>query len=155
MQPLAGDLILLAAVAQAYGECDQAQDLYLLAQLGANLYTPLHAADMVCGLGLLGLVGAHVVGDHRAIPSLIGNALDQGHVVLAQYRDRTPKHAPHWCCLCETEGNDWRGVSAQGDYSSSSESSVLGSLLTGHYIIVASQLPNWDVPAPIRDPPMN
>lgn len=155
MSCVPGDLILLAAVARMYGVVDSSQDLYLLAQLGADTRIAPTIGDMEAGLSLLGMLSARIVAERVTIPPLVGKSLADGHAVIAQYRERLHPRAARWCALCEAMHITWRGLAVGSDFSCHSVGSDLGALLTGHYLIITRQLPEWDAASGLPVPPLN
>lgn len=143
-----GDLALLAAIGQLYGRGDPAQDLYCLAQYGCNLELRMDPEDVEIGLGLLGLDAFRVVAPGLAVPGMVGFALGQGHVVLAQIRADHGAQHDRWVCLTDADGETWHGIVTGWDLIAQGVRSSLGYTLTGHYVCLAAPIPGWDTSDP-------
>lgn len=144
MTTLHPDLLLLAAVAWDYGERDIACSLYTLAQASSHLTPPMQPADVQLGLQLMGLDSFRIVGPGLDIPELIWDALDMGHVVLAQIGRQPSGKKDQWMALCGRHGEEWHGLAVTSDWSQCSYSSQFDVRLTGHYVAVARVLPEWE-----------
>lgn len=146
MGRLCGDLALLAAIGQLYGRGDPAQDLYCLAQYECNLGLAMDPGDIVTGLGLVGLDSWRLVAPGQEVPKVVGFALSEGHVVLAQWKGSTPRRCDQWCALTEGADDTWRGIVCDWNLISHGVSSTLGGILTGHYVILSTIIPGWVPP---------
>jgi hypothetical protein len=144
MASLHPDLLLLAAVAWEYDERDIADTLYALAQASSHLTPPMEAADVQLGLQLCGIDTFHLVGPGLDVPGLVWDALDRGHVVLAQVKAHPLRKRDYWCALCEPSPEGWRGLALTADWFQCSVSSDYEARLTGHYVIAVPVLPEWE-----------
>jgi hypothetical protein len=137
------DLLLLAAVAWEYEREDIADSLYALAQASTSLTPPMAPGDIQAGLQLMGLDSFRIVGPGLDIPDIIWDAIDAGHVTLAQVDCRPLRNRPFWVALCDGDRQSWHGLCLTSDWLQCSVSSRWEATLTGHYVSVADVLPGW------------
>lgn len=145
MASLHPDLLLLAAVAQAYGVGVVAENCYALAQASTHLTPPMEVGDIEIGLGLMGLDPYRIVAPGLAVPDIIWDAIAYGHVTLAQVRGYPLRKRDYWCALTGPSNDGWIGLAITNDWGQCMISSQLGSTLVGHFIVVAQVLPDWDL----------
>lgn len=145
MRRLNGDLVTLATVAQSYGVGDSAQNLYSLAAYGCNLAPIMEPGDVEIGLSLIGIESFRLVAPGQQIPKMVGFALSEGHMVLAQVNGLGTWNRKLWVLLTSSDDQEWGGIVCGWDFISHGVSSQLRWKLTGHYVICATPLPGWEV----------
>lgn len=137
------DLLLLAAVAWEYEREDIAHSLYALAQASTSLTPPMDPGDVQTGLQLVGLDSFRIVGPGLGVPDIIWDAIDAGHVTLAQVVCHPLRKRPFWAALCDGDREGWQALCLTSDWLQCSVSSRYDAQLTGHFVAVAEVLPGW------------
>lgn len=143
MVTLHPDLTLLAAVAEAHGLANGADNLYALAHYRGHRLPPMTASDMQCGLSLLGIDSYKLVAPGLTAPQFIQHAIDEGCITLAQVRGLDAGRLDYWVALHEIAPDDWQGTGISGDWGHFTIAGHLGHVLTGFYLICSRPLPGW------------
>jgi hypothetical protein len=149
MTTLHPDLLLLAALAQAYELGASADNLYALAQYGTHAPPPMTAADMQVGLSLLGLDSYRVLAPGLTVPDMLQHPLSCGRVVLAQVRGAPLRKTEYWIALCDVSDEGWHGIAVGISYEQIGIAAHLGHSLTGFYLVCERPLPSWEA---LQDP---
>jgi hypothetical protein len=143
MATLHPDLLLLAAVAQAYGAGHSAEILYCLADYGTHFTPPMTVGDMQAGLSILRVDSYRLVAPGLQVPDLLQHALLSGRVVLGQVRGHPIRKVDYWIALTELKDESWNGIAVGLDWAQVGIAAHYGHTLTGFYLVCAQPLPGW------------
>lgn len=146
MTTLHPDLLLLAAVAQAYAVGDVADNLQALAHYGSHIPPPMTVGDVQAGLSIMGLDSYRLVAPGLTVPELLQEAILSGRMVLAQVRGLPFRKVDYWLCLTSVTVEAWEAVAVGLDWAQQGIASHYGHILTGFYLVCATPLPGWKVP---------
>jgi hypothetical protein len=140
------DLLLMAAIGQAYGVSDGAQNLYSLAHYGMERTPLMSVADVQSGLSLIGIDTYRIVAPGLSVPLLIDQSIAQGHIVTAQIRSQLQRPVERWIILCRVSPGGWYGLAVNKDWRRLVVTSHGEYSLCGHYLVCVAPLPRWESP---------